>query len=403
MEKQTVSQLAEGALAELEKQHYARISILHFKQAFARLERYAEVNGKTFLTDSLASRYLLDVFGWDSNSNVKPTALITYQQRAVRILKCYEANRSIPGRVFSRKEPPPCFIHHFDLFMAECVSRNLSKRTIETRFIDIYDLLIYAQKKGILNIDEIEVMFLDEYLSMRSSQAPGSMPRILSSLRCFLRCMFVNRCISHDLSFFLPSRSRYPAKPVQKLWTGEEVKNLLSCVERSDSIGKRDFAIMLLILRYGMRSGDIVNLKLTDIHWESMSIKFQQEKTSVPNTLPIFDDTGWALADWITNARPQQASSNHVFVRLSAPYSGLDNIYSLLRTRMQFAGVTTSNCGKSGAHSLRHALASNMLAESVPVHVISAVLGHSSSTSTMVYLHSDIEGLRQCALDVVED
>ena len=65
-------------------------------------------------------------------------------------------------------------------------------------------------------------------------------------------------------------------------------------------------------------------------------------------------------------------------------------------------GITKSVHGKSGPHSLRHALASNMLAEHVPIHIISAVLGHSSSNSTMVYLHSNVEGLRQCALDVVE-
>jgi site-specific recombinase XerD len=393
----------EGTLLELEKQHYARISILHFKQAFARIERYAAANGEVFLTDDLAGRYLLDVFGWDIDSTATPTAHITRQLRALRVLKYYEANRCIPGRVFSKKESPPEFSRHFGLYISECVSRNLSKNTIGTRFADIYDLLIYAKNKGVLNIGEIEENFLDGYLSYRKGQSPRAMARIFSSLRCFLRCMFTNGCVPRDLSLFFPTGSRYPAKPVQKLWTSEEVEKLLKGVNRSDAIGKRDFAIMLLILRYGMRAGDIINLRMTDINWGAMSIQFRQGKTSVPNTLPILDDTGWALADWITNARPIQAASNHIFVRLTAPYCQLENLHTILRRRMLYAGVAATNCGKSGPHSLRHALASNMLAEQVPIQVISAVLGHSSSASTTVYLHSNVDGLRQCALDAVED
>lgn len=109
---------------------------------------------------------------------------------------------------------------------------------------------------------------------------------------------------------------------------------------------------------------------------------------------------GWALADWLTNARPKQASTNHVFIRLTAPYCGLKTLGNILKRHMTSAGISSSGCGKSGPHSLRHALASNMLAERVPLPVITSVLGHSSSTSTMVYLRVDIEGLRQCALDI---
>jgi len=402
MKQQTISQLSEGVIAALEKQNYASISISHFKQAFTRIERYASSKGETFLTNSLARRYLFDVYGWVVDSTATPSAHITSQLRVIRILKCYEANRSIPGRVFSKKELPACFSNHFDLYISECVSRNLSKKTIDTRFMDIYDLLTYAQNKGLINISGIDECFLDEYLSIRSSLSPGAMSRILSSLRCFLRCMFANGYTPRDLSIFIPAGSRYPTKSVQKLWTDEEVKSLLQGVDRSDSIGKRDFAIMQLILRYGMRSGDILDLKMTDINWDNMSIQYKQDKTSAPNALPILDDIGWALADWIANARPKQASSNHVFIRLTAPYCGLSGLYSILKRRVMYADVATSGCGKSGPHSLRHALASNMLAKRVPTHVISAVLGHASPASTMVYLHSEIEGLRNCALDATE-
>jgi integrase len=211
--------------------------------------------------------------------------------------------------------------------------------------------------------------------------------------------MFSNGAISSDLSHLIPSRSRYPTKPVQKLWTIEEINDLLECVERSDSKGKRDYAIMLLVIKYGIRVGDITSLKLTNINWDAMTIDFSQNKTSVRNVLPILDDVGWALADWITAGRPKQAGTNHVFTLLTAPYTGLTAISQIIERRMVIANICRTNCGKAGFHSLRHALASSMLARQVPLPVITSVLGHSTSASTMKYLHSDIEGLRQCAID----
>jgi site-specific recombinase XerD len=402
MKHRTVSQLAESVLAELEKQHYARISIIHYRQAFFRILRYAAKSGETCLSDNLARRYLIDGYGWDMESGTTPTAHITNQLRAIRLLRYYEVTGTIPGRISITKEPSACFRHPYDLYISECVSRGLSNKTIIHRSSDVYDLLAFVKSKGCSSLGELSKDQLDEYMFVRNNQAPGAMPRILSSLRCFLRCMFLNNVISNDLSIFIPPGSRYPTKPVQKLWTGEEVKDLLASTDRSDSIGKRNYALMFLILRYGMRTGDIINLKLTDIHWGNMTIQFRQEKTSVSNALPILDDVGWALADWIMNARPKQANTSHVFTRLTAPYCELKSLGSVLKKHMVCAGISSSGCGKSGAHSLRHALASNMLAEHVPLPVISSVLGHSSSTSTMVYLHSDIEGLRQCALDIEE-
>jgi site-specific recombinase XerD len=287
--------------------------------------------------------------------------------------------------------------------MRECIDRNHSDKTIESRTHDIYDFLTYAESKGINSITDINREFLDEYLSVRSFNAKNAMRRILSSIRCFLRCMFSNGITESDISVYIPTGSRYPVKPVQKLWTGEEISNLLQSVNRSDSRGKRDYAIILLIIRYGIRTGDIKNLRLTDINWDSMTIQFRQSKTSMTNVLPILDDIGWALADWITNARPKQASTNHVFTLLTAPYCAMSSISTLFSRHMTNAGISNIGGGKAGPHSLRHALASGMLAGQVPLPVITSVLGHTTAASTMVYLHSDVEGLRQCALDVEED
>ena len=402
MEQRTVDQLVKEVVSELERQGYTRASIKSYRFVFTKIARYAANVGEVFLSDGFVRRYMLDNYGWDIVSEDKPSSYICYQYRVIRILKNYKDNGCIPGKISHAKKPPDCFKNHYDLYMSECASRGLSVKTIAVRSYDLCDFLVYAKRKGITSVAEIDKGLIDEYLSMYNEKAPRSMARLLTCFRCFLRSMFTNSIIPNDLSLFIPSESKYPRKRVQKLWNSEEIKDILGFIDRTDSIGKRDYALMLLLVKYGMRSGDILNLKLADVNWESMTIHFRQEKTSVTNTVPILDDVGWALADWITNARPKQASTNHVFTRLKAPHCGMMSISGVFMRRMANAGISKAVCGNSGPHSLRHALASNMLAGQVPLPVITAVLGHSTPESTTIYLHSDVEGLRQCALDVEE-
>ena len=212
--------------------------------------------------------------------------------------------------------------------------------------------------------------------------------------------MFSHGVTDDDLSILLPRASRYPCKPVSKIWSADEVKSLLSSIGREDATGKRDYAMLLLVATYGLRQGDVVDLTLADVRWQSGMLAVTQSKTGVPNALPITDEVGWALADWLRNGRPEQASCPQVFTRLTAPWCALSEMDSILRRRMKSAGVSREVGAKCGPHSLRHSVATGLMAAGATVPVISSVLGHTNETTTSVYLHSDIEGLRRCALDL---
>ena len=108
----------------------------------------------------------------------------------------------------------------------------------------------------------------------------------------------------------------------------------------------------------------------------------------------------WALADWLRNGRPEQPRCDNVFTRLTAPFGPLAAVDPVLKRRMSAAGIAREPGAKSGPHSLRHTVATGMLRAGATVPVISSVLGHSAETTTVIYLHSDIEGLRRCALDL---
>jgi site-specific recombinase XerD len=179
---------------------------------------------------------------------------------------------------------------------------------------------------------------------------------------------------------------------------------LLECIDRGNPAGKRDYAILLLVARLGIRVSDIKSLKLSDLDWQSKTIQVKQSKTNNKVIYPILNDVGWAIIDYLKNARPI-TDSPFVFIRMSAPYEafGKDaNLYHIISKYTRLAGITIPRGKKHGLHSLRHTLASTLLEQGTPLPIISEILGHFNSKSTGGYLHTGIEGLRTCALDPEE-
>ena len=404
MQRKTIVRLIEDVRADLERMGYSPKSLMQYRQHLNRFKRYADSCGEEFMSEDLCRDYMMSQYSyvWESGE-ATTSSYVRAQSRALKTLLCRERCGKLPiGHCCCPKEPDEVYRQLFGQYIAECESRGLSPKTLYSRRSDVCLFLDFLKDKGITDLERLEPGLLEQFLLIFSEKSPGGMGRMIASLNCFLRSIFSCGITERDLSHFVPSPSRYRTKPVQKIWSSDEVGNLLDNVDRSDSTGKRDYAIMLLIVRYGMRVSDITNLRLTDIHWDPMVITFVQHKTRVPNTLPITDDVGWALADWLTNGRPKQTVTDHVFVRLRVPYCGMSGLNNLMVRCRLIAGIQSPQVN-AGPHSLRHALASRMLAENTPFDVISSVLGHTSATSTSVYLHTDIEGLRQCAIDTGGD
>jgi len=183
------------------------------------------------------------------------------------------------------------------------------------------------------------------------------------------------------------------------------VLSVLNSIDRGNPVGKRDYAIMMLVTRYGLRSADVKTLKLPDLHWSENVIEFVQSKTRNLLRLPLLRDVGWAIIDYLQNGRPP-SEHPEVFLTCTVPIRPFGQnscgLNAILAKRVRQAGVRISSELPKGMHSLRHTLASVMLANDVDLPVISSVLGHVTSEATSVYLHTDIARLKQCALDPEE-
>jgi integrase/recombinase XerD len=179
------------------------------------------------------------------------------------------------------------------------------------------------------------------------------------------------------------------------------VRRLLASVDRGNPNGKRDYAILLMVARLGMRVQDIKEIRLNNLNWATRTIEIVQHKTKQRTSYPILDDIGWAVIDYLKNGRPT-TESPHLFVRHHAPFEAFGayaNLYNIIARYMRLASINLRKGAARGMHSLRHTLAGVLLEQGTPLPVISEILGHMSTLSTGVYLKIDLEGLSRCALD----
>jgi integrase len=210
--------------------------------------------------------------------------------------------------------------------------------------------------------------------------------------------------IPRDLRDHVPKVRQYKDARIPSVWRREDVESLLSAVDRSSAKGKRDYAILMLTCRLGLRVGDVRTLRLEDLNWNEARMEISQDKTKKPLTLPLIEEVGEALIDYLRHGRPK-TKHREVFLKLRAPfgpYSCNNNLHAVITTYRRRAGIKLQSQASKGLHSLRHTLATHLLEEGIPLEVISDILGHVSLESTQVYAKVDINALRTAALDCRE-
>jgi integrase len=223
----------------------------------------------------------------------------------------------------------------------------------------------------------------------------------LSTLRVFIGYLFNTGIIPKDYSGLIP-RARIVSQPkLPSTYSKEEVAQVIKAVDRSIGIGKRNYAIILMAARFGLRASDIGRLRFDHLNWQQSRIEMDQYKTGKKLTLPILADVGNAIIDYLKYGRPKM-DSPYVFLTARPPFQPFPSsnvVTHIVQRAFQKSGVSIAN-KRFGPHSLRHSLGFQMLQESVILPVISEVLGHQSTESTRYYLRIDLESMRQCVLDV---
>lgn len=195
--------------------------------------------------------------------------------------------------------------------------------------------------------------------------------------------------------FRFPKREKLPS-----VYTATEVEAIHNAIPTKEFGGKRLCAAFMLSSRLGLRISDIINLKFENIDWDNNIMLITQQKTGSIVKLPLMPEVGNAIIDYLRDERVT-GTSNYIFLTLKAPYERVsrDTIYNGLQSAIRASKVNVER-RHHGMHAMRHSLATQLLKNDVQLSVISDVLGHSSTQSTMNYLRVDLEGLKRCLLDV---
>lgn len=251
----------------------------------------------------------------------------------------------------------------------------------------------------ISRLRELSPELLRDYLGSFQPLRRATVAVHASALRGWLGYLRLQGLVEVDLrpAIVLPRvvHNRVPPRVFDKA----AVERLLGAVDRSTPLGKRDYAMLLLAARYGLRSSDIRTLRLDDIRWREQRIVLIQSKTQQPLELPLLADVDAAIADYLQHGRPP-CPAREIFLRHMrpiAPFSYGNSHWAVIARALRTAGIADPS-PRRGFHRLRHSLATQLLSDGVAIEVISDVLGHGSVDTTRRYAQVDLTGLRSVAL-----
>lgn len=284
--------------------------------------------------------------------------------------------------------------NNYDCYLSEKCGLSVSTRTSYRSFIQKF----LSDQFGD-NSARFAELTADDVIRFIRHQAPRISPKyaglMVSALRSFFRYLRYRGDITTDLAACVPAIANWQYSALPKFLQPGQVQQVLSHCDRRTSKGRRDYAILLLLARIGLRACEIVSLTLDDIHWQTGVISIQG-KGNRSALLPLPPDVGRAIAAYLENDRPI-CSTRQVFIRMKAPRRGFANsaaISNIVAQTLKRAGIDSPY---TGAHLFRHTLATQMLRRGSSLTDIALLLRHSSINTTALYAKVDLTALRAIA------
>jgi integrase/recombinase XerD len=290
-----------------------------------------------------------------------------------------------------------------DDYLASCRGRGNAEATMIAKDKAVSRFLGYLVEVGAGDLAALGVRDLSGFFVRQRHLRRKTVAVMRSCLADFLAFLSAAGKAPAGLADRLPPQRHVRQESEPHLWTADEIRALLAVIDRASATGKRDYAMILTTARLGLRISDLRHLELADLDWRAKQITIVQHKTGRGLRLPLLDDVGWAIIDYVRGGRPE-TDCRKVFVKHRHPFDAFgcaSSVASRLPRYAARAGIVFGPGQVRGMHSLRSALAVAMIGGGTPMPVVSAVLGHAGSDTTQAYyLRFDTERLRCCALDV---
>ena len=398
--------------SELERRliimRYSKVSTKKYMKVFGWLEDYLNGYGETNYTKELGQRYLID---YPLQAIHAPSKFKEAQVTIRRLDEILENNLFAPRLRTSHSVCPQRFASLLDRFIENMAKRGYNKKTVINAKINAGRLLSRLPE-NILSAEELSASVLYEVFRKHEWYSGQ-----LTTARSFLTFLFENNETKINLSACVPRPARPSSLP--SVYSGDEVKRLLSSVDRTTSLGKRDYAVLVMAAYLGLRSSDIAGLSFKDVDRAAKTIEIIQVKTARPMKLVMNREVEEAIDDYIKNGRPRPSndesdiaaamqlrglpenSNDKIFLCSHAPYLPLAarQCHAIANKYFDLAGIPAQG-RKRGPHALRASYATALVAKGVPYAVVQKALGHEDRESAKYYVRVDARRLRMCALEV---
>ena len=349
--------------------------------------------------------FLLDYYKFDVNSYTNKSRSL-YQQlmRSKRILddfdtyKIFMQKRSLPSSLYS--DYPSNWNVVLDNYLDYLKNvRQNSNNSIIIKKRYLINLLSYFYKNGLNELDNFSKTFVVDFINKTIDKGNISKRRNFYVLRDFLNYLFIEDIILEDLSCYIPKIKKSRKRKLPTYLKTENIEQLLESIPKERKIDIRNYTIILIAARLGLRISDILNIKLKDIDWKNYKLNVIQPKTNNLNILPLSKEVGWAIINYIKNSRPK-CNNEYLFVKMKYPFEKMEQFNNFNK---YFKKYNLEENIKKGIHNLRHSFATNMLDNDIPIHIISSVLGHSDiNTTSSTYIKIDTKNLKKVCLEVDE-
>jgi integrase/recombinase XerD len=250
----------------------------------------------------------------------------------------------------------------------------------------------YLKRVGVEDLHDLSVPLLSAFIA-DSSRALGlrTLVDVASVLRVFLGFLYRERLIATDLARTVEAPQRHRLADVPRSISWAEVQKVLAGVDRRSPVGKRDYALLLLMVTYGLRAREIAALTLESIDWRRERLLVAERKAGHTSAYPLSSVVAEAIIDYLRFARPQ-TDSRMLFFQVTAPYRPI-NWWSVSQQTARHLHKAGIRVPRAGSHTLRHTCAQRLVDAELPLKSIGDYLGHRSPEATEVYTKVQIEGL----------
>lgn len=387
---------------ELHRVKYKDSRINLYVSIWESLRQYMEEKSLKYFDMKIGLNFLEDKYGITVFKHLNTSNGL--KVRAVNMLGEYQLHGIILSkrRIIGKEYYPPVK-NAFDGFIQSRRQYGISEKTLESNELYLSRFSEYLSKQKVSHISELNPDHIVGFVNTLAGTTIATAHCTTCSLRALFRYLYEEKILEKDFSYVIPRIKIDKTSRIPSAYSKEEVQKLLDSVDRGGPKGKRDYAILILASRLGMRAGDICSLSFKNLKWEHNEIELIQGKTKEKIQLPLLPEVGLAIIDYLKYGRPITESAA-IFMRHTCPITPLTppTLHSIVWQYMRLAGIKIPDGKKHGPHALRHSLASALLEENTPLPIISEILGHTTTETTSIYLKIDVNHLRHCALDVPE-